>query len=83
MAYLSADLNTCHITILQVNTDKVKEKVLDQYRNKCQPVFLLYKVNKQNQVIRLPVTPLHSSLLPLERVQCAGLSVLLHCTTTS
>jgi hypothetical protein len=31
--------------ILQVNTDKVKEKGLDQYRNKCQPVFLLYKVN--------------------------------------
>lgn len=32
---------------VQVNTDKVKEKVLDPYRSKCQPVFLLYKVRQQ------------------------------------
>lgn len=30
---------------MQVNADKVKDKGMEPYRNKCQPVFLLYKVS--------------------------------------
>lgn len=30
----------------QANADKVKDKTLEAYRNKCQPVFLLFKVTR-------------------------------------
>lgn len=35
------------VLLLQVNADKVKDKALDQYRSKCQPAFLLFKVSKR------------------------------------